>query len=111
MTRRCPACGLPIAAHVHVGGAVTTPTDGPNHAVVAICRRCAGTAARVPLGTYRKMLDRATIKALADPDAYLVATLPDAGVARLALGLLAHPAHALEAVNALGWGDGMDRPK
>lgn len=57
------------------------------------------------------MLDRAAIKALADPGTYLVATLPDAGAARLALGLLAHPSHVLQAINALGWGDGMDRPK
>lgn len=109
MTRRCPACGLPISAHV--GGAVTTPTDGPHHAVVAICRRCIGNAARIPPGTYRKMLDRATIKALADPDAYLVTTLQDAGAARLALGLLGHPAHVLQAINALGWGNDMGEAK
>jgi hypothetical protein len=105
---RCPACGLPITA-AELGGAIATPTNGPQHAIVAICRRCAATASRIPPGTYRKMMDRAATRALGDPDRYLLTTMPNAGAARLAIGLLAHPAHALEALSALGWGDGVGR--
>lgn len=55
------------------------------------------------------MLDRAATRALRDPDRYMTAITPDIGAARLALGLLGHPAHVLAAINALGWGDDMGR--
>jgi hypothetical protein len=108
--KKCPACGLPISVAT-LGDAAAASTDDGRHAVVAICRRCAGTAARVPANTYRKLLDRAATRALADPDKYLLTITPDAGAARLALGLLGHPAHALQALDALGWGDGMGDAK
>lgn len=57
------------------------------------------------------MLNRAAERALADPRRHLCSTVPNAAAALLAVGLLGHPAHALEAIKALGWGDGMDRPK
>lgn len=36
---------------------------------------------------------------------------PDAGAARVAVGLLGHPAHVQETRAALGWGDGIDGEK
>lgn len=101
--KKCPACGLPISVAT-LGDSAAASTDDGRHAVVAICRRCAGTAARVPANTYRKLLDRAATRALADPDKYLLTFTPNAGAARLALGLLAHPAYVLQAINALRWG-------
>ena len=65
----------------------------------------------MPANTYRKLLDRAATRALANPDKYLLTITPDAGAARLVLGLLGHPAHVLQAINALGWGDGMGEAK
>jgi hypothetical protein len=55
-------------------------------------------------------LNRAAERAIADPDKYLMRLHPDAGAAKLAVGLLGHPAHALDALKALGWGDCMDLP-
>ncbi len=57
------------------------------------------------------MLARAATRALRDPDRYLIAVTPDIGAARIAVGLLGHPAHTLEALKALGWGDGIYLPK
>lgn len=105
--KRCAACGLPITIATLGDAAAAATDDGQHHAVVAICRRCACTAARVPANTYRKLLARAATRALAEPDKYLMTITPDAGAARLVLGLLGHPAHALQAIDALGWGDDM----
>lgn len=101
---------MPISV-ANLGDAAAASINDDQPAVVAICRRCAGTAARIPHGTYRKMLDRAATRALANPDKYLLAIMPTAGAARLALGLLGHPAHVLQAINALGCGDGMGEAK
>lgn len=109
--KRCPACGLPIAAAT-IGYAVAASSDdGRHHAVVAVCRCCASAASKIPKNTYRKMLARAATRALRDPDRYLIAVTPDIGAARIAVGLLGHPAHTLEALKALGWGDGIYLPK
>lgn len=105
--KRCSSCGLPISFATLGDAVVAASDDGHRHAVVAICRRCAGTAARVPPGTYRKMLGRAATRALTTPEKYLLTITTDAGAARLALGLLGHPAHVLATINALGWGDDM----
>lgn len=53
------------------------------------------------------MLSRAAERAMRNPGKYLFAFTPDAGAARLAVGLLGHPAYVLETLNALGWGEGM----
>lgn len=58
-----------------------------------------------------RMLARAATRALRDPDRYMMTITPDIGAARLAIGMLGHPAHVLEALNAMGWGDGIDPPK
>lgn len=50
------------------------------------------------------MLDRAATRALRDPGRYMMIITPDIGAARLAIGMLGHPAHVLEALNAMGWG-------
>lgn len=108
MKKQCPACGLSTSAAA-LGYAFTATThDGQHHAVVAICRRCVGTAARIPPGTYRKMLSRAAVRAMGRPEKYLLTFTPDSGAARLAVGLLGHPAYVLETLNALGWDDGID---
>lgn len=105
---RCPACNLPITVSTLGDVLVASSDDGHHHAVVGICRRCTGTASRLPRAIYRKTLIRAADRALADPERYLCAPSATASAARLAIGLLAHPAHALEALNALGWVDGVD---
>lgn len=106
--KRCPACNLPITAAT-IGYAVAASSDnGQHHAVVAVCRCCASAASKIPKNTYRKMLARAATRALRDPDRYMMTITPDIGAARLAIGMLGHPAHALEALNALGWMDGID---
>lgn len=105
--KRCPACALPITVAT-IGDAVAASSDdGHHHAVVAICRRCAGAASKIPKNTYRKMLDRAATRALRDPGRYMMIITPDIGAARLAIGMLGHPAYVLETLNALGWGEGM----
>lgn len=106
--KRCPACNLPITVATLGDAVAASSDDGHHHAVVAICRRCAGTASKLSTNTYRKMLDRAATRALATPEKYLLTITTDAGAARLALGLLGHPAHVLETINALGWMDGID---
>lgn len=106
--KRCPACGLPITVSALGDALAATSDDGHHHAVVGICRRCASTAARLPRAIYRKTLNRAAERALADPERYLCAPSTTASAARLAIGMLGHPAHVLEALNALGWMDGID---
>ena len=109
--KRCPACGLPISIGT-LGDAVSASSDDHHHhVVVCICRQCAANAARIPPRAYRKLINRAAARALADPQRYLCAFVADAGAARLAIGMLGHPAHVLQALNALGWGDGIDLPK
>jgi hypothetical protein len=107
----CAACNLPITA-ANLGDAVAASSDDHHHhAVVAICRRCTGNAARIPLHTYRKLLNRAAERAFSDPERYLCTHVAGAGAARLAIGMLGHPAHVLETIKALGWGDGMGDPE
>lgn len=106
--KRCPACRLPITVSTLGDAFAASSDDGYHHAVVGICRRCTGTASRLPRAIYRKTLNRAADRALADPVRYLCAPSGSAGAARLAIGLLGHPAHVLEALKALGWMDGID---
>lgn len=106
--KRCPACGLPITVSALGDVLAASSNDGHHHAVVGICRRCTGIAARLPRAIYHKTLNRAADRALADPERYLCAPSGTAGAARLAIGMLGHPAHVLEALNALGWVDGID---
>lgn len=96
------ALGDAIAASSH---------DHRHHIVVGICGRCASSARRMPPKIYRKMLSRAAARALANPAGYLCSTVIDAAAAQLAVGLLGHPGLVLEAIKALGWGDGMDQPE
>ncbi|MFP5418635.1 MAG: hypothetical protein ACLGHA_05705 [Gammaproteobacteria bacterium] len=107
--KRCPACRLPITAATLGNAVAASSDDHHHHVVVAICRRCASSASRIPAHAYRKLLNRAADRALADHDRYLCTHVADAGAARLAVGLLGHPAHVLEALDALGWGAGVDR--
>jgi len=105
--KKCPACGLPITVAT-LGDAVAASSDDQrHHVVVGICRRCAASASRIPSRAFHRMLNRAADRALDDPERYLCTRVADAGAARLAIGLLGHPAHSLEALSALGWGDGM----
>jgi hypothetical protein len=106
----CPACNLPITVATLGDAVAASSDDHHHHAVVAICRRCTASASRIPLRTYRKLLNRAADRALAHPDRYLCTHVADAGAARLATGLLGHPAHALETLKALGWGKDADQP-
>ena len=102
--KNCPACNLPISI-ANLGDAIAASSDDRHHhAVVAICRRCAASASRLPHHTYRKLLNRAAERALADPERYLCAPVPEAGAARLAVGLLGHSAYTLATIKALGWG-------
>lgn len=105
--KRCPACNLPTTAASL--GFVIAGADDDRHVVLAICRRCA--TSKIPKYTFNKMLARAAVRALANPDRYWCAIFPNAGAARIATGLLGHPAHALAALKALGWGDGIDHAK
>jgi hypothetical protein len=106
----CPACNLPMSV-ASLGDVVAASSDdGRHHAVYAICQRCTSTAKRLPHHTHFKMLSRAGDRALADPERYLSTHVADAGAARLCIGLLGHPAHVLEAINALGWMDGTGHP-
>jgi hypothetical protein len=107
----CAACNLPITA-ANLGDAVAASSDDHrHHVVIAICRRCASSARSLPRGVHRKLLNRAADRALADPGRYLCARVADAGAARLAIGLLGHPAHALEALKAMGWWGGLQSPR
>lgn len=107
---KCAACGLPISVATLGDAIAASSDDRRHHVIVAICRRCASSARRLPHGVYRKMLARAADRALADPERYLCSPVADAGAAQLAIGMLGHPAHVLDALKALGWGDGMDQP-
>lgn len=109
--KRCPACSLPITAATLGDAAAASSDDHLHHVVFALCRRCTASASRIPAHTYRKLLNRAADRALADPERYLCTHVADAGAARLAIGMLGHPAHVLEALNAMGWVDGTDLPK
>jgi hypothetical protein len=110
LNRRCAACALPITVAT-LGDAVASSDDHHHHVVVAVCLRCAASASHIPARAYRRLLNRAADRALADPDRYLCTRVADAGAAQLAIGMLGHPAHVLQAINAMGWGDGIDQPK
>jgi hypothetical protein len=101
--KRCPACNLPFTVATLGDALAASSDDGHHHAVVGICRRCTGTAARLPRAIYHKTLSRAADRALADPERYLCAPFVTAGAARLAVGMLGHPAHVLDALKALDW--------
>lgn len=109
--KKCAACGLQISVAT-LGDAVAASSDDHRHHVVfGVCRRCAASAARIPSRAFHKMLTRASDRALDDPERYLCTRVADAGAARLAIGLLGHPAHVLETITALGWGDDMGDPE
>lgn len=107
----CPACNLPMTVATLGDAVAASSDDHRHHVVVAVCRRCAASAARIPPHAYRKLLNRSADRALADPERYLCTLVVDAGAARLATGLLGHPAHVLETIAALGWVDDMGDPK
>ena len=93
--RRCAACNLPMTIATIGDAFAATSNDDTRHAVVAICKRCATGKSRLPPSTYRKIILRAADRAMAEPERYLCKLVNDPGAARLALGLLAHPAHTL----------------
>lgn len=104
--RHCPCCGLPIGRHgitVFSGSS----NDRHTHGVFAICARCTTEGHRLPAAIQSKRISRAGDRALAHPEKFLCTLFPNIGLARLAVALLGHPAYAQEALNALGWGDGM----
>lgn len=91
-------CGFPgrpaVASHLeHEGTAL----------VLGLCRRCVTAQQRLPLGVAHKRLIGAARRALTDSHRCYTARLPDLGAAQLTAGLLAHPRHASEAAQALGW--------
>lgn len=93
--RRCPCCNLPAPS---LGG-VFFGAD----IIIAFCPRCEEQHDRLPTKQQRRRLDIARARAMAHPDRYLVAVLPDAGAAQLAAGLIAHPVLGQEAMRAVGW--------
>lgn len=98
MSRLCPCCGFPgLPALISFG-----PYQGGG-LVMGFCARCSVANARLPLGTEQKRTNAAAARAVANPGRYYAANFPDAGAARLATGLLGHPAHADEVARALGW--------
>lgn len=103
MAKRCAACNLPMTVATMGDAASASSNDDSLHVVLAICQRCVASRKRVPPAVYQKMLNRAADRAMADPARYLCKTFADPGAARVALGLLAHPSHTLEALGALGW--------
>jgi hypothetical protein len=107
--RLCPACGLPIGGEGITAFAASS-NDGRIHGVFAICARCTNEGWRLPAAVRVKRASRAGDRALADPERYLCTTLPNIGLARIAVGMLRHGAHVQDALNSLGWGDGMGRP-
>lgn len=107
--KRCPCCNLPMT---RLGATVAASTDDKQrHGMFGLCHRCAAENQRLPRAILFKRLDRAGDRALANPERYLCAMFPDAGAARVAVGLLGHPAHVQETRAALGWGDGIDGEK
>lgn len=107
MNRLCPCCGFPARPVLASFGLYR------GHALVlGFCGRCVAANERLPLGTEAKRTNAAAARAAADPARYFAAILPELGVAQLAAGLLAHPAHADEAARALGWTgeEGRTRP-
>lgn len=108
---RCPACGLPILPSA--AGLVFTASSNDNrtHGAVTICMRCTAAAQRLPKSARFRTFARAADRALANPEPYLCATFPSLQTARLAAAMLQHPHYVLAALNALGWGDGIDGEK
>jgi hypothetical protein len=103
MMKRCAACNLPMTIATIGDAFSASSNDDTRHAVFAICKRCAAGKKRLPPATYRKTILRAADRALDDPERYLCKLVNDPGAARLALGLLAHPAHTMATIAALGW--------
>lgn len=91
-------CGFParpaVASYLEHEGAAL---------VLGFCRRCVTAQRRLPLGVAHKRLIGAARRALTDSHRYYTARLPDIGAAQLTAGLLAHPRHAGETAQALGW--------
>lgn len=101
MTRRCPACNLPMRMIGQVVAA--TSNDRLSHGVLAVCSACQARAVRLPPSARMKLYDRAANRALADPDRYLCKTYPTAGAARLARAMLMHPEHGRAMLEGMGW--------
>ena len=99
MTRRCACCRMPAPLAAVYPGEV----DGLG-VVVGVCPRCEVANRRLPAGTRQKRLNSAAALAARDTSArFWTARLPDAGAAQLTAHLLAHPAHAAAAADAIGW--------
>lgn len=109
--RRCPACNLPTRPDAIGLTFTASSNDNRTHGVLGICMRCTTANNRLPKSARFRTVARAADRALANPGPYLCATYPDPQTAQLAAAMLQYPQHVLEALNALGWGEGIDRPE
>lgn len=108
MEKRCPACDLPLSHPV--ASVAVSSNDGMVHGVMGLCERCIVQNRSLPAAIRFKRISRAGDRALVRPDRYLCAIFPNIGAARLAAGMLGHPEHALQTLNALGWGNDTSHP-
>lgn len=101
MSRRCPACDLPLRELGQVIAA--SSNDRQVHGVLGVCLPCQARARRLPLSTRMKLYDRAADRALASPDRYLCTLYPTAATARLAHGLLLQQDLTVQVMRVMGW--------
>lgn len=96
--RRCTACRLPVNPHM-----VFRAQVGTQHAIVAICQRCATRLSSVPFQSVKRAVHRAAAHAAEDPARFWFACFNDEGPAQIVHGMLHHPEFSAEASELIGW--------
>lgn len=107
--RRCPACKLPTQPNEIGLTFSASSNDNSTHGVIGVCTRCTAAGRRLPKSAWFKTVARAGDRALASPGPYLCTTYPTLQTAQLAAAMLQHPQHVLATLDAIGWGDDMNR--
>lgn len=90
--------------HSKIWIACASSDDGQTHGLIGICPRCTAAEARLPRAIMWKRLNRSLVRALAEPEKYLVKVYLDSGAAQAALALLQHPEHGRDML--VGWDGG-----